>query len=177
MNTANRYQLVMVNSENAITTRVVDYWTDLLNAGLLKYRFNESENPTIDTVLEMIHDPKSYSFMVYDPIKDRLCADTMLNNFRGLTAHVHFSIHPDYHGREGVLIARSGAEQLFQLTDPNGLYLSTLIGLTPVNNLLAVRFIQKVGFKKLDIIDKVFYNNGIYTDALLTKLTPKDLYT
>jgi hypothetical protein len=177
MDTASRY--VRLNIIDLSDYRVVDYWKTLQHKGLLKYRINEVPNPTLRDVREMVEDKENnMCFVMWDPMKKRVCADTMLNNFRGLCAQVHFSIHPDYHGREAIRICKEGAEQHFGLVaNESGQRLTTLVGLTPANNRLAVKLIQKVGFKIVDVIENLFYNkvSNNYINGILSKLTAEKI--
>lgn len=175
---ANRYILVPFHKFRQES--VMQYWNDLKACGRLKRRIPQVLNPNFQSVMKMYEDKNNLCFMMYDPVQNRLCAETMLNGFRGLCAEVHFSMHPDYSGEESVYIAKSGVEQLFQTMKDikTGEYLTTLYGLTPTSNRLAIKFIKKVGFKILDKLENMFYieSSSTYVNAAVSKLMVLNLY-
>lgn len=177
MVTANRFFLSHVKDFSDY--RVVNFWKDMKTSGLLRSRMIEVAEPSLRDVEEMLADKTNACFVMWDAEKGKIAAETMLNNFRGLAAQVHFSIHPIYHGPIAVQIAREGAEQHFNLkSEQTGDCLTTLIGLTPADNRLAIKFIKRVGFKVLDKVDKMFYNakSKKYVDGYLSKLTSESMY-
>lgn len=177
LNLVKRYHMLHINKLSDYT--VVDYWQTLLEKGLLAQRLYDTVDPKLSDVEEMLASPDNLCYIMWDAKERKVCADTMINNIRGLVAQVHFSMHPDYFGKETVRIAKEGVEQHF-LTKirPTGEYIQTLFGITPVRNRMAVRFIQKVGFKPICQFEKVCYMADLnqHEDGLLTQLNVKDLY-
>ena len=174
---ANRF--VAVQAGALPVAKMKAYWEAIIEARLLQSRINDVVNPDMASVIEMHRDKSHMCFYMVDQENDHIAAETMLNHFKGLCAQVHFSVHPNYFGDIAIQIGREGAEQHLSVQhQQTGRCLETLIGMTPKNNALAIRFVRKVGFKKLDIIPNMFYNSltKSYTDCFVSKLTIEDLY-
>lgn len=170
-----KYRLVNLGFLDYV--RVVQYWQDIVDADLLKYRLPEVENPSMLDVGGMLKRNGNQSFYVVDE-DDNILLESMLTNTQGLIAHIHFSLHPSCNGKKGVEVAMEGLAQYFDLdnTKYEGHKLRCLVGMTPVSNRLAVAFAKRVGFKKVDIIEDVFYNveKNSFVGAFVSKLTMED---
>ena len=168
-----KYQYQLIHLHDAEVTDVIQYWQDLLDRDVLKYRIPEVLHPTLSTVQDMLRRMHNSCFVAVDENR-KIVGECMLDNFQGLCAMVHFSIHPHCYGRKGVQIAVESSKQLFKLRRDNSKipYVQTLLGVTPVSNKLATRFIQKVGFKKVHTLRNAFWlaYNKSYDDGLVTVL-------
>jgi len=170
-----KYKMIKVCS--LFDYRVVDYWTAIIGAGLLEHRLFDTLDPKLKDIEEMLASSDNICYNIYDYEKERICADTMINNISGLTAQVHFSVHPEYFGKETIEIARFGAYEYFRKTNNRtGENLSTLFGITPVYNRKAIRFIKAVGYKEICVFDKICYiaKTNSHCDGLLTRLQKKE---
>jgi hypothetical protein len=169
-----RYVLVPAKATKAVK----NYWFDLYRADLLKYRLCDVKNPLLKDVKEMIDSPSTICFYCFDFREERVCGEVMLNNWTGALSQVHFSIHPDYKGQKAVDIARSGAEQLFNIVLPTGKRCKTLVGMLPVTNRLAIALTRKVGYVFKTILTNCFllsYADDAIVDGYVTQLTEEDL--
>jgi len=166
-----RYQLFI--TKDFSVPGVEEYWQSLIDHDLLKYRIPEIFNPRLDDVLDMLEKPGQFCFGCVDLAEKRICGECMITGMQGLSAHIHFSVSPGYHGAKAQHMARSGAEQLFN----TGLH--SLIGCTPVDNRLAVRFIKKIGYVFKCYLTDVFvlaYADNKVCDGYISQLTADDLY-
>ena len=137
---------ILLNSPNFFSA-VVDYWEELIEADLLRYRLPETKDPTMGDVEKMVNNETVKCFSIFDMEERRISGEFMLDHFQGLTAQVHFSIHPEYRGAEAIRMCRSAIQQFFSLKSPEGgPYRTALVGLTPESNRLAIRFLKKCGF-------------------------------
>jgi len=136
----------------------MQYWLSLKMYDLLKYRLCEVHDPDWPDIIHMYNDSSMVFFSVIDTTNKRMVAECALERFVGLSALIHYSIHPEYHGKKGLTLAKESIQQLFSYKRKDGSpWVSTLIGLTPESNRLAIRHIQKVGFKIQCTIPKAFY--------------------
>lgn len=155
------------------------YWREVMEAGLLKFRLPDVVDPTIEDVAEMVKYKSNISYYLRDSRTGYVYTECMLNNMQGLSAYMHFSMNPKFKGAAGLAFAEFTLGEMFKLQhDVSGRTLRTFIGLTPITNRLAIRFLHKLKFKKLDIISEVYYNKSIgkYTDGYVSKLTVENFY-
>jgi hypothetical protein len=156
--------------------KIGKYFGDLVEADLLKYRIPEVKNPTVETAIKMIANKRSHNFFMQDTNTGDFVGEFMTADFRGLAAAIHFSTHPSLWGRNSIAAAKAAIDWLFSLTSQKPYsrpYVKTLIGLTPVSNRLAVRFLKKVGFEIKTIIPDSYYlaYDNKYDDAVLSLKT------
>ena len=167
------YKYILVPIYSVEPEKVEEYWRDVKDNGLLKYRLPDVLNPTVKSAMDMVVRMYRSCFAVLSSEK-KMVGECTLENFQGQCAMVHFSMHPSQRGK-AVQVAKEAAEQLFLLkrsTDPDVPYVSSLIGLTPVSNKLAVRFIKAVGYKPIAVLKKAYwlsYKNA-FDDGLMTIL-------
>lgn len=114
---------------------------------------------------------------MYEP----LCS-CHLTNFRGLSAYVHFSVHPEFAPlkKEVIEAGKDFLPWLFaqeRRDEPGVPFVTTLIGLTPRYNLGSLGFAHAVGFERAAIIKDGMYSRikERYCDAVLLTLK-KDVY-
>lgn len=144
------------------------YWRRLEEHGLHKVRFHSGEVETVDSFIDVVLDPKSVFFIVYDDETGAIYGECTLNNFMGKTAHVHFSTLPEFY-RSVVQIGHETLNQIFELkgTDDTP-WISALIGVTPETNRLAVKFIQKMKFKHVLTIPDMCKVGDILVPGFIT---------
>lgn len=155
------------------------YWKKIIERDLLKFRLPDVVDPTIKDVMEMSKIPSNICYYLVDPLSKIIVAEAMLNGVQGLCAYLHFSFNPDFHGVEAVRIANIALSHIFEIRHKvSDRQLRTLIGMTPLSNRLAIKFLHKLKFKKLDILHDVYYNkiNRKYTDSYVSKLTSEVFY-
>jgi len=82
-------------------------------------------------------------FVAYD---GREAGFFWLNRFRRKSAFISYCLYKDFWGDEALLISRECIEFIFDRKDGHGEHLiDVLLGLTPANNKLAVKFLLKNG--------------------------------
>lgn len=175
---SDRYELVHISQCHS--SQVKAYWYALSLENVLKARIFDANKPTLDDVAKMIKNKNNQSFYVRDKEADILVADAMLNNAKGLVCQVHFSVHPGYYGAEALTVVNSGLKGLFNLTDSRSdKTIQALVGVTPIKNRLAICFLRKIKFKKLDILPGIYYTEGTnkYHDAQLSILKKEEFYS
>ena len=132
--------------EGQLGELILKYWSDILDADLLKYRMPDLEYPHMGNVQTMIQSDRVWCFACFDQLEKRICADCMLTDFTGKAVQVHFSVHPDYIGKNSVMIGKTGVRYLFSLEKEGDPVFTTLIGIMPVVNRLAIRWTERVGY-------------------------------
>jgi hypothetical protein len=82
-----------------------------------------------------------------------------LNRFRGKAAFIAYCLYKDFWGDEALLISRKCIEFLFARKDVHGEHrIDVLLGLTPANNKLAVKFLLKNGMTVLGKVPGLLYD-------------------
>lgn len=155
------------------------YWQDLIDSDLLKYRIPNLDQPGMVDVYKMLNSKRVRCFLCWDQLESKVCGDCMLTDFNGLSAQVHFSIHPDYKGKESYKIGKAGARYLFSAMKDGKPTLTTLIGALPVVNRLAIKWTEKVGFTYKTTLTNAFkcsYASPETQDAAIYQLTSKDKF-
>jgi hypothetical protein len=84
-----------------------------------------------------------------------------LNRFRGKAAFIAYCLYKDFWGDEALLISRKCIEFLFARKNDHGEHrLDVLLGLTPANNKLAVKFLLKNGMIVSGKVPGLLYDAG-----------------
>ena len=139
--------------------QVQTYWQTLYMHDTLKYRFCNIKEPNWSYVLSAIVAQGNHMFFVEDAGK--LVAEFALENFSGLAAQIHFSMHPDNDYRYSQKVAEFALAKV--LTK-----FKTLWGSTPLLNRVACMFVLNVGFKKLCIMPNSVNYMGKISDAMIS---------
>ena len=152
---------------------LIDYWTALYEANLLRHRLCDTKNPTLKDVNDMLADPTVLTFNVFDPERNGLTAEFALTSFTGKAAQVHFSMHPDNKPQYSMMLAREVTDTILndwrEQGKPDTPFLYSLFGLTPVTNRPACAFVRRVGFKKVGTLPRGQRVNGSEcVDAMIT---------
>ena len=96
----------------------------------------------------------------------KIAAECMLSNRSYRSMHIHFSVRQDFYGAAGKEACKQALTQIFEFTYAGAPYVETLVGLTPANNKLALRFIWSLGFKKLAEIPYAFRESAAVLSIL-----------
>lgn len=166
------------------------YWEELLRADLLKYRLADVRNPGMEHACWLESQYSNTIFFCFDLHLQKIIGEMTLEGLNGASSRVHFSVLPAIRGESAVTAALVLHDFVFALKrvpldpqtpqeGPRQPYVETLVGVTPVSNRLAVRFIQRVGFKPIGIIPKAvdLAYRGIIDDGLLSIKTRQEVPT
>ena len=146
---------------------IQEYWQSLYMEGWLDSRLCDVDNPTWSDVVEMIVRMGSQMYCVMD--SDKMVAEFMLENFTGRAAQIHFSCSPRSTPQMNLYTAREASRIILEeWKGPDGPYLDTLYGLTPVTNRVACIFTLKVGFKKIGILPNGMRDRGKIVNAMIS---------
>jgi hypothetical protein len=167
-----RYRVLRYEPTIGWNSIAQSYYEGLEKERLIQRSFDGGIN-SFGEFLELIQDPAGQSFFVWPtPSSFSPLGHAYLTGFEGYVARVHFSIRREYHGKPAVHMAKSVLRTLFASKREDGTpYIKALIGVTPTRNWLACRFIQKVGFRPLEILPDMC-NSG---DAILSILKADEL--
>lgn len=157
-----------------LTTFNVDaiqqYWQTLYMHDLLRHRLCDIKDPTWSDVKDMIVRMGNTMFHVCRPDTDEIIGDFMLEHFTGRAAQIHFSMHPDVKFPEAIRIGKFVLDNLlyrWKRSDQTS-FLSSVYGLTPINNRTACIYVLKAGMKKIGVLPDGITNQGEVVDAMLT---------
>ena len=168
--------LIPTQSDMSRLKQVMDYWKVLAKQGLVAWAFPANDIADANDFAEMmINDKTIQGFLVYDTYTDSIVAHFHLNGFQGLIAHAHFSM---LKGPNHIGLARAAIKQLFLSHRSGGQpFVEALIGVTPLYNRAACRFIKCMGFKEQFIAPSASYiaKKDEYTDALITMVKREDV--
>jgi len=162
------YRTVHVTSKTIFLAQ--DYWNRLNVDGLARTAFPEKDVRTMEEFTSMAMDNYNVLLIVIDR-NNEPTAHVNLNGFKGMSALVHFSILKKWHGPLAIQMARNVCRQIFESERTPGVdYLRTLIGVTPVRNKLACKFIKRVGFKSVGTVQGCVITDDSFEDAMLSLL-------
>jgi len=163
---------IPINASPGQLAALEGYWRKLSNAGLHRQRFHAGGVNSAAEFIEAVLAEHSLFFIVYDVKTKDVYGECTLNGFMGKTAQIHFSVMPEFF-RQSIEITRIVLTLLFGLVDANDdkPAVTTLIGVTPETNRLAIKFIQKVGFKHVITIPDMCNVHGILVPGFITKLS------
>lgn len=160
--------ITYVEAKYATEKHVVDYVNALIERDILWKRMVEIKQPTLEDFINIIICPFAFTFFIYED--DRIIAECTMDNIRGRSAMPHFSMHPEMFGRT-VQIANDALTFIFGLkSKKGGPWVNTLIGVTPANNRLALKFTKRCGYKIVATIPDVYYlaRTDEYVDGVLS---------
>jgi hypothetical protein len=153
------------------------YWSAQIKAGNHRARFFDIEVLGPDDIHMALSTPSNITVYGVSDNTGEIECEATLNNFIGLAAQIHFSMHPRNWGPKALTVADGCVQWLFTLARVSPTValplVDSIFGLTPVKNRLAVRFIQKIGFEAKGVLPKALYfkASNSYEDALITVRT------
>lgn len=133
--------------------------------GLLDGFFHSAQCVNAQEFLEYVRSDGVWMFDIRRD--DEVVAFAMLDNFSGESAYFHHC-----HFRTAWRYTRETAQHTLYWLRENCRDLSTLVGITPATNTLAVRYAERCGFKILGVIPKSLPGRGGQAvDAVLSVYT------
>lgn len=166
---ARRYYLQFVQ-DGVLAGEAKWYAEQLIAANLHTKAFYDGSVKCAEDFYDLARNPNVYLFLAIDAKTGNPAAHMHLTNFSGRTAHSHFSIHPAYKGSEAVRVALEGLDQIFELERaPGEALVTTLIGITPVQNVLAIRLLKICGYTPLTTIEDICeFEDGSFQAGLIS---------
>jgi hypothetical protein len=116
----------------------------------------------------------TWPFVVYGG-DDEIMAIFWLNTFEGRSARIHFCGFPAIHGK-AVQVARECLFRTLTMQAHGGYVLDTLVGVTPVDNKLAIRMLTRAGMVGIGVVPGMLDNAYTHQpmDALVSYATRKE---
>lgn len=163
---------------NPSEEQLEEIYEGIRSGGYLDSVFYEGGIETPWAFINFAKDPFNTFFAMH--YKGTIEACAWLNCFEGRTARVHFSTlpicKPGHSIKHGLNFTR------WCLTAPNPehlghSWLNTLVGCTPANNKLALRFIKRIGFKIMGQIPEALVpvKSQTFTDIVVSTLNRRDI--
>jgi len=98
-----------------------------------------------------------------------------LNRFKSKTAHAHFCGFSSFWGKNTVDIGKKAINEVLHMKngDNNEYLFDTLLGLIPVANIVAIKWVKKIGFIEVGVIPNGLWNEPMKhsEDGMLLCLT------
>lgn len=147
------------------------YYTKLVEQELLQYAFYDGSAKDENTFLNTIINPATlFAFIYEDPTKFPI-GHAFFNSMVGYCATGHFCIFREFH-KYSVEIGHDCLDTIFKVKREDGTPLITnIMGITPISNKAALKYIVKLGFEQLCILDRAcdMYYKGTFEDGVLSR--------
>lgn len=156
--------LQIVTGKELDPHKVEEYWQVLYMHDLLKHRLCDKVDPTWQDVYVMLCTRDVY----YMVLEDKIVGEFSLDYLSGKMFAAHFSFHPTELGlRKKIRVGRQACMLALHAwkKDDGSRYVSTLVGLIPVQNRAAIKFAEKVGFTNIGVLPSAQHYLGKLTDA------------
>ena len=150
-------------------------WDMVRNDPAARLIFRKMDVVSVDDMERFVNDPSH--IMLLGLYKSRLCVFGWLNNTELKTAHVHFVTFKDSYRGVNKLTCEKIIQELLYIKggpDKGGRYLfNCLIGMTPVTNKLACRFVKSTGFVEVGVVPQSDIDplTGEAVDCMMTYCT------
>lgn len=163
-------------SAPALDLDVVEYlWSMISNDPAARLIFRKMDITDTTSLERFVNDAKNIILIgMYD---NKLCVFGWLNNTELKTAHVHFVTFKDSYRGVNKLTCEKIIQELLYIKggpDKGGRYLfNCLIGMTPVTNKLACRFVKSTGFVEVGVVPQSDIDplTGEAVDCMMTYCT------
>lgn len=156
-------------------SEVKSFFERIERDGLKEIVFMHGDIPTADAFLQEMKSGRSLLYVVY---ADELQAGLIwLNRFEGKTCRVHFTSFSESWEMDTVEIGRCAIRQIMYMQTGLGEYVfDVLLGLTPSRNVRAIRWLEKVGLKKVGKIPGCMWDDKAHesVDGTLMYLTRQE---
>lgn len=151
------------------------YYAQLEDDNTLHHAFYDGGVKSFYDFRNFCLDRLNLHYVIYSELYDAPVCHFYLNGFQGLTCMIHFSLSSTVYGHgESVAFAKDALDLVFKLRRENAPLpiTRTLVGLTPITNKLAIRFLKAVGFQPLGTLDGSCYiaRQQRYVTGVLSKM-------
>jgi len=156
----------------ATDSSMVELFDRTVEEGLLNKVFYDGEILDAQSFLRFVKAPGNLFYVVFDGLE--AVAYTWLSHLESRAARIHFCVFKRHHGLNAIDIGKFVLRKLVELKSSGGEYIfDVLIGLTPNNNKLALRFAQSCGFKICGVVPNAVFNSisGKSEDATVSWYT------
>jgi len=137
-------------------SEIVDIYNRMKANDTVDGVFIDEQIVSADDFLRVMKYGENHLYLVLDD--DRIVAFFWLNRFEGKTARLHFGFL-DLGRKDKVDIGKQCVEEVLALTDNMNEYVfDMLIGVTPISNKAACKYVQAVGLKKIGVLPFGVYN-------------------
>ena len=138
-------------------SEIVYLWKKALTENALDYMFLDMQDVPPVFFLEFINKDDVNFFIVL--IEEKPALLIFMTNIQFAKAEGHFFFYDGFRGEKAVEIGKYCLQYLInmQLGEKTCVY-DVIIGITPVKNIFACRFLHKLGMKKVGEIPNYMYN-------------------
>lgn len=140
-----------------LDSEVMFLWEKALSDNALDYMFLDRHSVPPQDFLSIVQDPTTNFFVVFVDNDPALLI--LLNNLLYARAEGHFFFYNKYQGQQAVDLGKYCLNYLVNIPLTGKTYVyDIIIGITPVENIFACRFLSKVGMKVVGKIPNYLYN-------------------
>ena len=174
------HRIVFLAKNDPYTAPTLEFvWVRIVSDGLVPVVFYDGSVRCLEDFHACMQDGGTLPF-VMSSNAGKIIMFCWLNCIEGVTARIHFTFFKDSWGRKRDALGYAKAMLRHVLTrrDSAGYVLDTVVGMTPVSNPLAVRFVQAAGMQKVGFIPHgavLHYEGSQPVDAVLTVATRDSL--
>lgn len=122
----------------------------------LEKLFYDGSIKTNEEFLNLMKYSANKLFLIF--CDDEIAGIIWLNGFETRSAVLHFCLFRRFWGDKALFIGKATLNELLYMKDPEGHIFDVLLGLTPANNKLAVRYIQKIGMNVAGELPKAIWD-------------------
>ena len=128
---------------------------------LVRKVFTRGAIETPDDFLDFMQSPQNHLQIICEDNGNPLLI-CWVNGIEDKHASIHWCLFKETWGKNSIELGFMARDNWLNLKDKNGNYhLNMLIGITPIDNKLAIRFLKNIGAKCVGVIPNHMYN--IYT--------------
>lgn len=160
---------------------VAPYYHSMKEDGILKHSFFDGSAQTLEQFWNIVfnnHVTFTFIYCKDGPDSDMdLVGHMYFTGYYGYCATIHFGLLRKYHSR-ALEIGKECMNAISQVKRSDGTpFVTSLIGITPVHNIAAIRLAKLLDFEPLATLHKachLFYENK-FVDGLFTRRTFNEL--
>jgi hypothetical protein len=132
-------------------------WYERLEAeGLARWVFFDAKQLSGDDLLRLVKKPGNFTFTVWtegEHWRPEMAAFFWMHHFIGTTVFLHHVVFRKFHGTQAVAIGKFVLAEVTRMG-----FCESVMGITPANNRLAVRFAKSIGMQRLGVVPRIFYD-------------------
>ena len=137
-------RVALIPGNHVNDEEVIGIWDRICEEGKKEVLFYAGDITTLGEFVRQVRSQGTHFFVI--KANDDTAGMFWLNGWEDYAARIHYIFFKRYY-RYCLHIAKEGLKRLMALERADGTpFVKVLIGVTPISNRLAVKFLQKVGF-------------------------------
>ena len=175
-----RHDIIFLGRRDPYTKPTLEFvWSKIIGDGLVQRLFYDGSVQNLEAFLGAMMNEDALPFVMTNE-DGKIVLFAWLNCIEGVMARMHFTMFRDSWGgkRNAVALGRKMVEHVLSRKDDAGYIIHTVVGITPVVNTLALRYVMALGMERVGIVPNgatLYYQGGRVVDAVLTVATRKSM--